>query len=75
MGKRTLNFAVGSYVNWHEDYADGISGKDWGDGIIIEKTTHDAFGNCEYFMFKVYRTKHKDFYWFEKRQLRLKEIK
>ena len=72
MGKRTLNFSVGSYVSWYEDYADGISGKDWGDGIIIEKRSYDTFGHGKYCMFKVYRNKHKDFYWFEKRQLKFK---
>ena len=66
---------IGNYVNWHEDYADGIAGKDWGDGIVIEKRSHDAFGYGKYCMFKVYRSKHKDLYWFEERQLMLKEIK
>ena len=75
MGKRTLSFSVGNYVNWHEEYADGISGKDWGDGVIIDTRTYPSsyYDDCP--MYKVYRNKHKDFYWFEERQLKQKEIK
>ena len=28
---------IGDYVLWYEEYADGIAGKDYGDGIVIEK--------------------------------------
>jgi len=70
-----LNFAVGNYINWYEDYADGIAGKDWGDGIIIDTRTYPSSYSNDYFMYKVYRNKHKDLYWFEERQLKQKEIK
>ena len=70
-----MNFAVGNYVNWYEEYADGIAGKDWGDGIIIETSSYLSSCSDEYFMYKVYRNKHKDLYWFEERQLKQKEIK
>ena len=72
MGKGALKFLIGKYINWYEDYADGISGRDWGDGIIIEKKDYDAFGHDKHTMYRVYRNKHKDFYWFEDRQLKLK---
>jgi hypothetical protein len=68
-------FEIGNYVNWYEDYNDGISGKDWGDGIIIDERTDKSYSYGDYCTYKVYRTKYKDFYWFEKRQLRIKEIK
>ena len=76
MGERTLNFAVGNYVNWYEDYADGIAGRDWGDGIIIDTQTFPSSCYSDRIeTYKVYRNKHKDFYWFEERQLKQKEIK
>ena len=70
-----LVFEISDYVLWHEDYDDGISGRDWGTGIVIEKRDHDAYGHGKYIMYRVYRNKHKDLYWFENRQLKLKEIK
>lgn len=66
---------VGNYVNWHEEYADGFAGRDWGAGIIIETEMHSSSYSDDYPMYKVYRNKHKDLYWFEERQLILKEIK
>jgi hypothetical protein len=66
---------VGNYVHWLEYYDDGMAGKDWGDGTIIDKRIIQSSYCSEYLMYKVYRNKHKDLYWFEKRQLRLKEIK
>ena len=71
-----MNFAVGNYVNWYEEYTDGIAGKDWGDGIIIDTQTFPSSCYSDRIeTYKVYRNKHKDFYWFEKRQLKQKEIK
>ena len=67
---------IGKYVNWYEDYADGIAGRDWGDGIIIETQVYpSSFYTDQLKTYKVFRNKHKDFYWFEERQLKLKEIK
>jgi len=66
---------VGNYVNWYEEYADGIAGRDWGVGIIIETEMYPSSYSDDYPMYKVYRNKHKDLYWFEERQLKLKEIK
>ena len=65
-------FKIGQLINWFEDYDDGIAGKDWGDGIIIDKKQHDTFGYGSYILYKVYRNKHKDFYWFESTGLRQK---
>tara|TARA_R100001509_G_scaffold100566_1_gene58794 strand:- start:371 stop:568 length:198 start_codon:yes stop_codon:yes gene_type:complete len=62
-------FKVGQLVKWFEDYDDGISGRDYGDGIVIEIKMHQSHYSDDYPMYKVYRNKHKDFYWFEKRQL------
>ena len=70
-----MNFAAGDYVNWYEDYADGISGRDWGDGVVIDTQTFPSSCYEDCLMYKVYRNKHKDLYWFEKRQLKQKEIK
>ena len=65
---------IGNYVNWCEDYDDGIAGKDCGGGIIIDERSNKSYSYGDYYTYKVYRIKHKDFYWFEKRQLRIKEI-
>jgi len=73
MFSEKIAFDISDYVYWCEDYDDGISGRDWGDGIVIEKRDHDAFGHGKYIMYKVYRNKHKDLCWFENRQLKLKE--
>ena len=68
-------FKCGNYVNWMEDYDDGIAGKDYGDGIIIDIQTYQSpWYNNSLTTYKVFRNKHKDFYWFEERQLKLKEI-
>ena len=69
-----MNFKISDYVLWYEEYADGIAGKDWGDGIIIDTQSYPSSYDGGYLMYKVYRNKHKDLYWFEKRQLKLKEI-
>jgi hypothetical protein len=69
MGKRALKILIGKYVNWYEDYADGISGKDFGTGIIIDSRIQKGFNSPDYTMYKVYRTKHRDFYWFMKDEL------
>ena len=69
-----MNFKISDYVLWYEEYADGIAGKDWGDGIIIDTQSYPSSYDDDYLMYKVYRNKHKDLYWFEKRQLKLKEI-
>ena len=66
---------IGNYVDWCEDYDDGIAGKDWGDGIIIDTRALRSYCYNEYVMYKVYRNKHKDLCWFEERQLKQKEIK
>ena len=68
-------FEIGNYVKWYEEYADGIAGKDWVDGVLIDKRKYPSCKNDNLFLYKVYRNKHKDFYWFEKRQLKLKEAK
>jgi hypothetical protein len=71
-----MRLEIGNYVNWYEEYADGIAGKDWGDGIIIETQVYpSSFYTDQLKTYKVFRNKHKDFYWFEERQLKLKEIK
>lgn len=70
-----MKFLIGNFVNWYEEYDDGISGKDSGDGIITDKRDHTSYGYKNYFTYKVYRTKHKDFYWFEERQLTSKDTK
>ncbi len=62
-------FKDGSYVDWCEYFGDGFPGRDWGDGIII-----DTKKNKSCIMYRVFRNKHKDFYWFEEQQLKLKEI-
>ena len=73
MGKGTLKFLIGNYIDWQEEHTDGIAGKDWGTGIVIEAKMHSPSYVDDYFMYKVYRNKHKDLYWFEERQLTLKE--
>ena len=79
MAVETMNIGiamlkVGNYVNWYEEYADGFAGKDWGDGIIIDTQVHPPSCYSEQMeTYKVYRNKHKDLYWFEERQLTLKE--
>jgi len=69
-------FEIGNYVSWCEDYADGIGGKDFGNGIIIDTEIYESSFHSESIpTYRVYRDKHKDLYWFEERQLKLKEIK
>ena len=66
-------FKIGNYVNWMEDYADGFAGRDWGDGIIIDTQFYESSFHTEPILtYKVYRNEHKDFCWFEKRNLKLK---
>ena len=60
-------FRAGNYVSWSEDYADGFAGRDWGDGIIVETKENERRA-----IYKVFRNKHKDFYWFIEEQLKLK---
>jgi len=65
-------FEIGDYVSWHEEYSDGIAGRDFGDGIIIDSTTHkSSFYNNLITTYKVYRNKHKDFMWFEKKDIKI----
>ena len=66
---------IGNYVDWCEDYADGIAGRDWGSGVIIDTQILQSSDYDDCLMYKVYRNKHKDLYWFEERQLKQKEIK
>ncbi len=68
-----MNFKVGDFINWLEPYDDGIPGKDYGDGIIIERknTDHRTYG--DYILYKIYRNKHKDVCWFEEQNLTPKE--
>jgi len=63
-------FKIGQLVGWTEDYADQIAGKDSGSGIIIDIENYKSFysGN-ETISYRVYRSKFKDLYWFDGRQL------
>lgn len=71
-----MKLTIGDYVSWCEDYADGIGGKDFGNGIIIDTEIYESSFHTEPIQtFRVYRNKHKDLFWFENRQLKLKEIK
>tara|TARA_R110001583_G_scaffold124453_1_gene275881 strand:- start:854 stop:1057 length:204 start_codon:yes stop_codon:yes gene_type:complete len=63
----------GQLVNWVEDYADGIAGKDFGTGIIIDSDNRKGYNSDSYMLYKVYRTKHKDFYWFVTQNLNIKK--
>ena len=69
MGDGALNFLIGNNVNWYEEYADGISGKDFGTGIIIDSKIQKGFNSSDYTMYNVYRTKNRDFYWFMEDEL------
>lgn len=71
MGTRTLK--IGDYVFWCESYYDGILGKDYGKGLIIETREYDSSQGFECVMYKVYRDKYKDYYWFEQTELELVE--
>ena len=68
-----MTFKIGDFVNWMEEYADGIPGRDWGDGIIIEKRNSRNLTQGSNIMYKVYRNKHRDVCWFEERRIFLKE--
>lgn len=59
----------GKMIRWVEPYDDGIFGKDFGTGIIIDSRTQKGFNSPDYTMYKVYRTKHRDFYWFMEDEL------
>jgi hypothetical protein len=69
MGTRALK--LGDYVQCFEGYDDGISGKDFGKGIIVDITKYESIysDNCK--LYKVYRQKHQDFYWFENYELKV----
>ena len=73
MGTRTLK--LGDYVQWFESYDDGISGKDFGKGIIVDTKKYESTysKNCK--LYQVYRQKHQDFYWFENYELKVIEKK
>jgi hypothetical protein len=73
MGTRALK--LGDYVQWFESYDDGISGKDFGKGIIVDITKYESihYDNCK--LYQVYRQKHQDFCWFENCELKIIEKK
>jgi hypothetical protein len=64
-------FKEGKMIRWVESYDDGISGKDFGTGIIITSRIQKGFNSPDYTMYKVYRTKHRDFYWFMECELNI----
>ena len=65
-------FKIGDYVNWHEEFDDGIAGRDSGNGIVIEKETYKSIFDLQKITrYKVFRNKHRDFMWFEKRDIKI----
>jgi hypothetical protein len=68
------DYKIGDYIIWVEDYDDGIAGKDSGSGIIIDTETYPSSYNHDILTtYKVFRNKHKDFCWFENRNIILKQ--
>ena len=67
-----MKFKIGDYVNWHEEFDDGIPGRDSGDGIVVDTQRYMIHGVEPVITYKTYRTKHQDYSWFESRNLKLK---
>ena len=68
-----MKFTIGQLIYWHEEFADGIPGRDGGLGIIIDTRKYNMYGPEPVYSYKVFRNKHSDFSWFEERNITLKE--
>ena len=68
-----MRYSIGDLVKW--DYSEedsSSSAENYGTGIIVEIKYHDMYGLDQTLLYKIYRTKHKDCFWFEDKHLNLK---
>jgi len=73
MGDRALK--LGDYVQWFESYDDGVPGRDFGKGIIMDTREYGNTYSKDCILYRVYRQKYQDLYWFEDYELKLMEKK
>ncbi len=63
MGDRALK--LGDYVQWFESYDDGVPGRDFGKGIIMDTREYGNTYSKDCILYRVYRQKYQDLYRFE----------